>query len=240
MKPATGIIPARFHSTRFPGKPLASIRGKPLIQWVYERASKAKLLEQVIVATDDERIADAAQRIGARVRMTSPLHTSGTERIAEVAKDVTTPIIINIQGDEPLVEAKMIDKLVLSLQDDSIPMASLMARVYDIELVEDPNIVKVVIDNNGFALYFSRSPLPFQAADYFLQHIGIYGFQRNFLLDFIKLKPTRLEKTEKLEQLKALEHGFKIKMIETQHYALSIDVPQDIIRLEHFLEKKGK
>ena len=134
----------------------------------------------------------------------------------------------------------MIDKLVLSLQDDSIPMASLMARVYDIELVEDPNIVKVVIDNNGFALYFSRSPLPFQAADYFLQHIGIYGFQRNFLLDFIKLKPTRLEKTEKLEQLKALEHGFKIKMIETQHYALSIDVPQDIIRLEHFLEKKGK
>ena len=211
-----------------------------MIQWVYERASKAKLLEQVIVATDDERIADAAQRIGARVRMTSPLHTSGTERIAEVAKDVTTPIIINIQGDEPLVEAKMIDKLVLSLQDDSIPMASLMARVYDIELVEDPNIVKVVIDNNGFALYFSRSPLPFQAADYFLQHIGIYGFQRNFLLDFIKLKPTRLEKTEKLEQLKALEHGFKIKMIETQHYALSIDVPQDIIRLEHFLEKKGK
>jgi 3-deoxy-manno-octulosonate cytidylyltransferase (CMP-KDO synthetase) len=240
MKQATGIIPARFHSQRFPGKPLALIQGKPMIERVFERALTAKFLEQIIVATDDERIAKAAQKVGADVQMTSPHHNSGTERVAEVANIVKTPLIINIQGDEPLVKGQMIDALVLALQDEFIPLASLMAKVQDLNLLRDNNTVKVVIDKDSFALYFSRSPLPFQASDYFYQHIGIYGYQRDFLLKFIRLGPSRLEKTESLEQLRALEHGYRIKMIETQTPTLSVDTPNDIIRLEEFLNKRSQ
>jgi len=240
MKQATGIIPARFHSQRFPGKPLALIQGKPMIERVFERALTAKFLEQIIVATDDERIAKAAQKVGADVQMTSPHHNSGTERVAEVANIVKTPLIINIQGDEPLVKGQMIDALVLALQDEFIPLASLMAKVQDLNLLRDNNTVKVVIDKDSFALYFSRSPLPFQASDYFYQHIGIYGYQRDFLLKFIRLGPSRLEKTESLEQLRALEHGYRIKMIETQSPTLSVDTPNDIIRLEEFLKKRSQ
>lgn len=239
MKSAIGIIPARFHSQRFPGKPLAQIQGKPMIERVYERASTAALLERVIVATDDKRIAEAAKKIGAETQMTSPLHNSGTERAAEVAQNLATPIIINIQGDEPMVKGQMIDELVRTLQDDSVPMVSLMARVKNLNLIQDTNIVKVVVDRKGFALYFSRSPLPSQASDYFLQHIGVYGYQRNFLLRFTKLETSPLEKIEKLEQLRALEYGYKIKMVETQSPTLSIDTPQDIIKLEEFLKKIG-
>jgi len=210
-----------------------------MIERVYERASTASLLDRIIVATDDVRIAQAVQKIGAEVRMTSPLHNSGTERVAEVALEITTPLIINIQGDEPLIKGQMIDELVLALQDESIPMVSLTARVQNLKLIHDPNIVKVVIDKDGFALYFSRSPLPSHTSGYFLQHIGIYGYQRNFLLKFTKLEPSRLEKAEKLEQLRALEHGYRIKMIETQSQTLSIDTPQDIIRAEEFLKKEA-
>jgi 3-deoxy-manno-octulosonate cytidylyltransferase (CMP-KDO synthetase) len=240
MKQATGIIPARFHSQRFPGKPLALIQGKPMIERVFERALTAKFLEQIIVATDDERIAKAAQKVGADVQMTSPHHNSGTERVAEVANIVKTPLIINIQGDEPLVKGQMIDALVLALQDEFIPLASLMAKIQDLNLLRDNNTVKVVVDKDSFALYFSRSPLPFQASDYFYQHIGIYGYQRDFLLKFIRLGPSRLEKTESLEQLRALEHGYRIKMIETQSPTLSVDTPNDIIRLEEFLKKRSQ
>lgn len=239
MKQATGIIPARFHSQRFPGKPLALIQGKPMIERVFERALTAKFLEQIIVATDDERIAQAAQKIGAEVRMTSPHHNSGTERVAEVANKVKTPLIINIQGDEPLVNGQMIDTLILALQDEFIPMVSLMAKIQDLNLLRDSNTVKVVIDKDSFALYFSRSPLPFQASDFFYQHIGIYGYQRDFLLNYIRLEPSRLEKTENLEQLRALEHGYRIKMIETQSPTLSVDTPNDIIKLEEFLKKRS-
>lgn len=239
MKQATGIIPARFHSQRFPGKPLALIQGKPMIERVFERASTAKFLEQIIVATDDERIAQAAQKIGAEVRMTSPHHNSGTERVAEVANKVKTPLIINIQGDEPLVNGQMIDTLILALQDEFIPMVSVMAKIQDLNLLLDSNTVKVVIDKDSFALYFSRSPLPFQASDFFYQHIGIYGYQRDFLLNYIRLEPSRLEKTENLEQLRALEHGYRIKMIETQYPTLSVDTPNDIIKLEEFLKKRS-
>ncbi len=238
MKQATGIIPARFHSQRFPGKPLALIQGKPMIERVFERASTAKFLEQIIVATDDERIAQTAQKIGAEVRMTSAHHNSGTERVAEVANKVKTPLIINIQGDEPLVNGQMIDTLILALQDKFIPMVSLMAKIQDLNLVRDANVVKVVVDKDSFALYFSRSPLPFQASDYFYQHIGIYGYQRDFLLNYIRLEAARLEKTENLEQLRALEHGYRIKMIETQSPTLSVDTPNDIIKLEEFLKKR--
>jgi 3-deoxy-manno-octulosonate cytidylyltransferase (CMP-KDO synthetase) len=239
MKQATGIIPARFHSQRFPGKPLALIQGKPMIERVVERALTAKFLEQIIVATDDERIAQAAQKIGAEVRMTSPHHNSGTERVAEVANKVKTPLIINIQGDEPLVSGQMIDTLILALQDEFIPMVSLMAKIQDLNLLRDSNTVKVVIDKDSFALYFSRSPLPFQASDFFYQHIGLYGYQRDFLLNYIRLEPSRLEKTENLEQLRALEHGYRIKMIETQSPTLSVDIPNDIIKLEEFLKKRS-
>ncbi|TET19992.1 MAG: 3-deoxy-manno-octulosonate cytidylyltransferase [Candidatus Aminicenantes bacterium] len=238
MKLATGIIPARYDSKRFPGKHLAVILGKSIIQRVYEQAQTANLLQRIIIATDDERIFQASQAFGAEVLMTSPLHNSGTERAAEIAEKINTPIIINIQGDEPLCRGKMIDDLVIALQDETIPMATLAAKVKDLSLINEKNIVKAVLDKNGFALYFSRSPLPFQASDYFWQHIGIYGYQRDFLLEFSQLSASRLETTEKLEQLRVLENGYKIKIIETSSPTLSVNTPQDIIRIENFLKQR--
>lgn len=205
---------------------------------MYERAQKAKHLKRIIIATDDKRIYQAAENFGAEVRMTSPSHHSGTDRVAEVAKEIKSPIIINIQGDEPLLKGEMIDSLVIALQDNTIPMATLAARMNDLNLLNEKNIVKVVSDANGFALYFSRSPLPFQTSDYFLQHIGIYGYQKDFLLAFSKMQPSRLERTEKLEQLRALENGYKIKIIETQLHSLSVSSPQDIIEVENLLKEK--
>ncbi len=205
---------------------------------MYERAQKAKHLKRIIIATDDKRIYQAAENFGAEVRMTSPSHHSGTDRVAEVAKEIKSPIIINIQGDEPLLKGEVIDSLVVALQDDTIPLATLAARMNDLSLLNEKNIVKVVSDANGFALYFSRSPLPFQTSDYFLQHIGIYGYQKDFLLAFSKMQPSRLEKAEKLEQLRALENGYKIKIIETQLPSLSVSSPEDIIKVENLLKKK--
>ena len=205
---------------------------------MYECAQKAKLLNRIIIATDDKRIYQTAKNFGAEARMTSSSHHSGTDRVAEVAKEIESPIIINIQGDEPLLKGEMIDSLVVALQDETIPMATLAARMNDLSLLNEKNIVKVVSDTNGFALYFSRSPLPFQTSDYFLQHIGIYGYQKDFLLAFSKMQPSRLEKTEKLEQLRALENGYKIKIIETQLPSLSVSSPEDIIKVENLLKKK--
>ncbi len=238
MKLATGVIPARYNSRRFPGKPLALIQGKPMIQRVYERTRTAKLLDRLIIATDDERIFQATKDFGAEVQMTSPLHSSGTERVAEVAKEIKTSIVINIQGDEPLLRGEMIDDLVKALQDETIPMATLAAKEKNLDLLYENNIIKVAADIEGFALYFSRSPLPFQASDYFLQHIGIYGYQKEFLLAVSKMQPSRLEKAENLEQLRALENGYKIKIIETQFSTLSVDSPQDIIKVENLLKKR--
>jgi len=237
LKRAAGIIPVRYSSQRFPGKPLALIKGKPMIQRVYESASKAKYLEQLIIATDDRRISEVAKNFGAEVRMTSPDHNSGTDRAAEVAREIKTPIVINIQGDEPLLRGEMIDELVAALQDEALPMATFAAKVNDLTLLQDSNTVKVIIDKNGFALYFSRSALPFQASDYLLQHIGIYGYQREFLLAFSQMEQTRLEKTEMLEQLRALENGFKIKIIETPFLTIGVDSPQDIIKVENYLKE---
>lgn len=225
MEKAVAIIPARFQSSRFPGKPLAYILGKPMIQWVVEGSRKAKLIERVIVATDDERIRITVENMGAEAVMTATGHLSGTERVAEVARGLDASIIINIQGDEPLVTGEMIDALVEVLKDRTIPMATLMARVSDLPLIKERHIVKVVVDKKGYALYFSRAPVPYKASDYFLQHIGIYGFQRDFLLGFARLAPSRLERIEELEQLRALENGLKIKMIEISRPTLSVDVP---------------
>lgn len=238
MKQATGIIPARFDSRRFPGKALVHILGKPMIQRVYERAQTAKYLDHIIIATDDERIFQAAKSFGAEVRMTAANHNSGTERAAEIAETIDSTIIINVQGDEPLLNGHMINDLVETLQDETIPMATLVNKIEDLSLIEDTNIVKVVSDKDGYALYFSRAPLPFQTPDYFWQHVGIYGYQRDFLLKFNRLPPSRLEKTEKLEQLRVLESGYRIKILETSYPTLSIDTPQDIITVENSLKKK--
>lgn len=239
MKRALGVIPVRYLSSRFPGKALAMILGKTMLERIYGAAKKARFLQRIIIATDDERIFRASQKFGAEVMMTSPHHQSGTERVAEVAEKQDSSIIINIQGDEPFLEGKMIDNLVEALQDTSLPMASLMARQRDLNLLGDSHIVKVVVDKDRFALYFSRSPLPYNASDFFFQHIGIYGFQRDFLLKFKDMSPSRLERLEKLEQLRALENGFKIKMIEVAFPTLSVDTPQDIIKVEKVLKERG-
>jgi len=237
LKLATGVIPARYQSQRFPGKPLALIQGKPMIQRVYEQAREAKFLERLIIATDDEKILNVAEDFGAEVQMTSPLHNSGTERVAEVAQQIETSIVINIQGDEPLLRREMIDDLVEALQDETIPMATLAAKERDMDLLYDNNVIKVVVDREDFALNFSRSPLPLEAPDYFLQHIGIYGFQKEFLLALCEMPPSKSERAENLEQLRAVDNGYKIKIIETQFSTLSVDSPQDIIRIEKFLDE---
>lgn len=238
MRTALGVIPVRYGSQRFPGKPLAAIRGQPMVQWVYENASQAAHLAKLVVATDDERILRAARGFGAEACLTSPLHASGTERAAEVAAAHDIPIVINIQGDEPLVRSQNIDRLVEALQDPELPMATLAYANADLTRLADAHTVKVVIDSQGFALYFSRSPLPFQAADYFWEHIGIYGFQRDFLLGFPSLPPSRLAGAENLEQLRALENGYRIKVLETKHSSLSVDTPEDIIRIEERMQQQ--
>jgi 3-deoxy-manno-octulosonate cytidylyltransferase (CMP-KDO synthetase) len=238
LKLATGIIPARYGSTRFSGKPLALILGKPMIQMVYERSKRAKFLEQVIVATDDERIMTACAGLGIPARLTSPSIGSGTERVAEVARELGASLVVNIQGDEPVLDPAMIDALVEALQDESIIMASLMTRIKDPAAFNDRNRVKVVVDKDGFALYFSRAPIPHQSQEGFFQHIGMYGFKAEFLFRFCGLPPSGLEKAESLEQLRALENGYRIKMIETPYSTLSVDSPRDIIEVEKFLRKK--
>jgi len=238
MDHSVGIIPARYGSSRFPGKPLARILEKPMLQWVYEGARKSKLLSRVIIATDDVRIFEAALSFGAEVVMTSPDHASGTDRAAEVAANIRASVIINIQGDEPLIDGAMLDGLVAAFDDTSLPMASLMAKIPDVGLIDDPNIVKVVVDRENYALFFSRSPLPRGAMDFFFQHIGIYGYRKEFLLGFKALPPSRLERIERLEQLRVLEYGVRIKMIEIPRPTLSVDTPQDIISVEEFIRSR--
>lgn len=239
MEKAAGIIPARYASSRFPGKPLAMILGKPMISMVYESARRSRLLSEVLVATDDERIMKACADLGIPARMTSPDHGSGTERAAEVARSLGSGLIVNIQGDEPVLDPGMIDALVEELQDPSVLMASLMTRVKDPTAFEDLNRVKVVVDKDRNALYFSRTPIPCRAPDGFFQHIGIYGYRREFLFRFCALPPSDLEKAERLEQLRALEYGYRIRMVETRYLTLSVDTPGDIIEVERYLREKG-
>jgi 3-deoxy-manno-octulosonate cytidylyltransferase (CMP-KDO synthetase) len=242
----TAVIPARYASTRFAGKPLADILGKPMIQWVYERTVRASLVSETIVATDDERIAAVVRRFGGRVEMTSADHETGTDRLAEVASRLDAELIVNVQGDEPLIEPAMIDGAIAPLVADStIPMGTLMARITSRDDLENPNIVKVVTDGAGCALYFSRSPIPhlrdeggmpdeaaLVAGHYpFFRHIGLYVFRRDFLLNFARLAQTPLEKMEKLEQLRALEHGFRIRVEETRHDSIGVDTPADLQRV---------
>jgi 3-deoxy-manno-octulosonate cytidylyltransferase (CMP-KDO synthetase) len=246
MNKAAGIIPARWSSTRFPGKPLHPIAGKALLRRVWERCERAKNLDSVIVATDDMRIAEAAFNWGAEVALTSTSHASGTDRIAEVARNAKQfAFIINIQGDEPLVDPQLIDKIVEKLRSDrAIEIVTAAHRFEHPEDALSPHQVKVVVDRAGNALYFSRAPLPFQrrseqekGRSLSLRHQGIYGFQRNALLQFVKWKPTPLERAESLEQLRALENGVKVHVLITAKGSPGIDTPSDAKALEQKLAR---
>jgi len=243
MVKVLGVIPARYGSTRLPGKPLVNLAGKPMIQRVYERASQARLLERLLVATDDQRIADAVAAFGGEAMLTSPDHPTGTDRIAEVLRSVECEIVVNIQGDEPLIDPNVIDLAADALlTDSSIAMSTLMTRIRDEADARDTNITKVVVDTHGFALYFSAAPIPCHRADTghgWFKHLGLYAYRRDFVLKYVTLPRTPLEQTEKLEQLRALEHGFRIKVIETDHDAISIDVPEDVDRVVALLQQQG-
>ncbi len=236
------IIPARFASTRLPGKPLKVINGKSMIEWVYSQASKASTVSEVVVATDDERIRLAVLAFGGRVVMTSPNCRTGTERSAEALKDFQSPpdIIVNIQGDEPLIEPELIDLAVEPLiKDTNLEMATAMTLIKDSAECEDPNVVKVVTDNQGNALYFSRSNIPAvtvgckDAKTY--KHIGIYVYRMDFLLKIGSLVPTPLEKAERLEQLRVLENGYKIRVVETDYNPIAVDTEEDLLKVRELL-----
>ena len=239
---AVGVIPARYQSKRFEGKVLADISGKPMIQHVWERAKQALLLDDLIIACDDQRIKDAAREFGAKAVMTAKGHHSGTERLAEVVNPLEVEIVVNIQADEPLIQAVMIDSIVDVLSgDNSITMATLMRKIDDPSEVDNPNVVKVVTDKDNYALYFSRSPIPYRAADcqvsspVYYKHIGIYGYTKDFLFTYKNIPVSRLESIEKLEQLRVLEDGFRIKVIETKFDTIGVDTPQDLEKVKAYL-----
>ncbi|HEY0369811.1 MAG TPA: 3-deoxy-manno-octulosonate cytidylyltransferase [Chthoniobacterales bacterium] len=237
-----GIIPARWNSTRFPGKPLHVLAGKPLLQHVWERCSRARHLDVVIVATDDMRIAEAAFNWGAEVALTSAKHHSGTDRVAEVAAKGDLTHIINIQGDEPLTDPRLIDRLVRRMQDDrSVEMITAAHPFEEGADIASPHQVKVVLDANGRALYFSRSPIPFLREKTSrvrpLRHQGIYGYTRDLLLRFVNWKPSPLERAESLEQLRALENGVSVHVLVTKQGSPGIDTPADAAALEQILAR---
>jgi len=243
MSKVIAIIPARWASTRFPGKPLVKLRGKPLVQHVWERASRAKRVGRIIIATDDMRIAEAAFDFGAEVALTSPKHPTGTDRLAEVVRQLkSASIILNVQGDEPDIAPSTIDRLAEALQDDpKLGMVTAANPLTDPADVQDPNVVKVVTDLAGRALYFSRSVIPHdrdgRGGVKYLRHQGIYGYRRKVLLAFVKWKPTPLEQAEKLEQLRALEHGIAIGVIVVRRESVGVDVPGDVAKAERALRK---
>ena len=233
------IIPARYESVRFPGKALVDICGKPMIQHVYERTSNVSLFQQVIVATDDVRIQQAVSDFGGNVRMTSEKHKTGTDRLAEVAQDLDADIIVNVQGDEPLIQPEMIEQAIHPLlEDPEVAIGTLKHKIEHPDDLFNPNVVKVITDPYDRAIYFSRSPIPcIKGKDMwnegfhdftFYRHIGLYSYRREFLLKFIVLPHTPLEIVEGLEQLRALEHGYIIKVIETPYESIGVDMLEDL------------
>lgn len=247
-----GIIPARFASTRLMGKPLADIGGKPMIQHTYNSAKKSKLLDKVIIAVDDEKVLQVVKNFGAEAYMTPKDCASGSDRIAFVAEKIPeAEIIVNIQGDEPFIKGKMIDQAIEPLWiDNKVSLSTLARRISNVEEMKSPAVVKVVFDYHNYAMYFSRSPIPFvrdartnlekvQSADIY-KHIGLYVYRRETLLKFTTLKPTDLEQIEKLEQLRFLENGFKMKIVVTEYDSLSVDTPRDLELARRFLERQSK
>ncbi|MPZ75919.1 MAG: 3-deoxy-manno-octulosonate cytidylyltransferase [Deltaproteobacteria bacterium] len=249
------IIPARYGSTRLPGKPLATIGGKPMIQHVYESTSKAKELVRVVVATDDRRIEEAVRGFGGEVIMTSQDHASGTDRLAEVARKVKAELLVNVQGDLPFIHAETITRAVRPMKRDrSIPMATVCTAIVDEDDWLNPNVVKVVTDRKGFALYFSRSPIPYlrnEAVDlnggkitprskprtWGNRHLGLYVYRREFLFKFARLQPTALEQIESLEQLRALAYGYRIHVAQVDERSVEVDTLEDLQRAERYLRE---
>jgi len=250
MTRAIGIIPARFGSTRLPGKPLVSICGKPLIYWVWKQASKARSLDRVLVATDDLRVKKTVEEFGGEAVLTSANFASGSDRVASVAGELNYDIVVNIQGDEPLISPAAIDKLVNALKSDkSVSVATLATVIKGEAELRDQNVVKVVFNQDNRALYFSRHPIPFWLTDgkknldisslqSFYAHIGVYAFRKNFLLKFVSWKPSRLEKLERLEQLRILENGYSIRVVKTSFKSQAVDTLKDVRRAEKILRGK--
>jgi len=241
---AIAVIPARYASSRLPGKALADIGGKPMIEHVYRRAASARSVESVIVVTDDERICRAVRAFGGVARMTSPAHQSGTDRIAEIASDVSAALIVNVQGDEPLIEPAMIDEAVAPFSSDSTLMMSTLRRRIDDETErQNPHVTKVVVDRDDFALFFSRAAIPFvrpgSPAAPAWRHVGLYVYRRECLMKLAALPPTEMEKSEALEQLRALEHGVRIKVVETRFDSIGVDTDEDLARVRATIDKQS-
>ena len=237
------VIPARYASTRLPGKPLKDIAGKPMVCRVYDRASQAKLVSRTLVATDDERILQAVREHGGEAMMTRADHPTGTDRLAEVAASFPdVDLIINVQGDEPLIEPSLIDELASVFETDpDLRMATVKTEIKDEEEQHNPNNVKVVTDQNGYALYFSRSLLPYPRHEGcpVYKHIGIYAYQRDFLLAYAKMPSTPLEEAEALEQLRALENGYRIKVVETRAKFVGVDTAEDLAKVNAIYKNMG-
>ena len=241
------VIPARHDSVRFPGKPLAEIAGRLMIARVYERAKKAERIARVIVATDDERILKAVKEFGGEAMMTRRDHSSGTDRVAEVAAHVPAAIYVNVQGDEPLIDPAAIDAILGAMQEDeTIQIATPSTIIKVPNEIMDPNVVKVVADFDGNALYFSRAPIPWvrdrgaSVAARHSKHIGLYACRREALLDFATFPPGELERIEQLEQLRWLENGYRIRVVEVDYEAVSVDVPGDVAKVEKILRERGE
>ena len=240
------VIPARYAATRLPGKPLVPLAGKPMVQRVYERAKQAQTVRRVLVATDDQRILDAVAAFGGEARMTRSDHRTGTERIAEVAANVDGDVFVNVQGDEPLIDPSSIDTAVAALlEDPAVQIATVATPIRHAGDIMDPNVVKTVLDFEDNALYFSRAPIPWVRDSQqkvhvkYWKHLGLYVFQRAALLEYPTLPQGELEKIEQLEQLRWMENGWKIRVAEVAHDAVSVDVPEDVVRVEKLLKEEG-
>lgn len=233
------IIPARFASTRFPGKMMAKLAGKPVIEWTYQNALKTQLFDQVLVATDSKLIYNHIEKIGGNAIMTSKDHQTGSDRIAEAASHIDVDFIVNIQGDEPFIKKQPLEKLINCFNSDDVQIASLMQELNNQKHVNDSNYVKVVVDKNNNVMYFSRAPIPFVRDDTsnvkHYEHIGVYGFRKNTLLEFSQMKQTDLENAEKIEPIRLLENGYKIKMVITDYMGIEIDTKDDLEKAEEFI-----
>lgn len=240
MKKIVAVIPARYQSSRFPGKPLSLIAGKTMIQRVYDQVRNAVGLDQVIVATDDERIYKEVQRFQGISVMTREC-SCGTERVYEAIRDYSCDIVINVQGDEPLINPEVIGELISGFMDDNIVMVTLCKEIVNDDELSNPNIVKVVRDKNNDALYFSRYPIPFnrdgQSDVKYFKHIGVYGYTKDFLKEYVLMEKSSLEIAENLEQLRVLQNGYSIKVIETSYDSIGVDMPEDIMKIEREIKK---
>ena len=238
-----GVIPSRYASTRLEGKPLKDICGHTMIEWVYKR-TKLSNLDEVVVATDDERIYEEVEKFGGKAILTSKEHENGTSRIAEVCtKYEDYDVIVNVQGDEPLIEPEMINSIINSFkEDDTISMSTLKYKIDTMEEIENPNYVKVITDKKGYALYFSRSVIPYPRKldiQNYYKHVGIYGYKRDFVVEYAKMAPTPLELSESLEQLRALENGYRIKVMETPYKIIGVDTQEELEKVREYIKENG-